>query len=221
MTTAAASNFTKYFELLAGLTGVVCYYKKYQSIWFAFAVFLLFLFGMEEMGTWYASKKLYLANTHLYKWIVVPASFLMYHFIYYKIVPEKLRRGVIVSGSLILLCAVYENNFLKEKHYYAISLTISAGCVAILIFGLSYFFDLLKKSDDLLRFKQLMSFWFCAGLLTFWLGSFPYLTFYNSMSNSPNFQIAQLYKAYRWIFIFLNYTMYTLFTIGYVWSRPK
>lgn len=220
MKTATASSLIKYFELLAGLTGIFFFYRKKESIWFAFAVFLVLLFGMESLGTWFAKNKMYLHNTNLYKWIAVPSQFIMYHFIYYKIVPEKFRRIVILSGLLFLLFALYENIFLKEQHFYAISLTISLGCISVLFFGLAYFFELLK-SNHILGFKQQMAFWFCAGLLVFYLGSFPYLTFYNSMSNSENVNIARLYKVYRWIFIFLNYIMYLLFTIGFTWSRPK
>ncbi|MBP6433019.1 MAG: hypothetical protein KA319_14755 [Ferruginibacter sp.] len=217
MKTADASNLIKYIELLAGFTGIICYRKNRKSIWFAFAVYLLVLYGMEELGTWFGKQKLRKENTILYKWIVVPSLFFMYHMLYYYIVQVKYKKFVIVSGILFLALALFENIFWNKEHFYSISMSISYGCLAVLFFSLLYFFDLVK-GDNLLHFKRLMSFWVCTGLLIFYLGSFPYLTFFNSMAISKTSSIAVMY---RWIFIFLNYTMYILFTIGYICSKPK
>lgn len=218
MKTATASSLIKYLELTAALTGMFCYYKKRRSIWFAFAVFLLFLFSMEMLGTWLGQQKMFLQNTRLYKWLVVPALFIMYHTVFYTILKKKvIRKSVIISGAVFIAIALFENVFWNQKHYYSLSLSISIGCISVLTYTLLYFFQLLK-SDSLLHFKKLMPFWFCIGLLIFYLGGFPYLTFFNSMAISHNKDIVQ---AYRWIFIILNYIMYLLFTLGFIWSKPK
>jgi len=39
MNIAFASSLIKYFELLAGITGVICYYRKQNTTWFTFADF--------------------------------------------------------------------------------------------------------------------------------------------------------------------------------------
>lgn len=217
MKTAFASNLIKYFELLAGITGIICYSKKRNSIWFAFAVFLVCLYGLEELGNWFGKNKLYLQNTNLYKWVVVPSLFLMYHVLYYSITLKNIKPFVLISAVLFLSSAFFENVFLNKEHFYSISLTISYGCLSVLILSLSYFF-LLIRSDDILHFKRLMPFWFCLGLLVFYLGSFPYLTFFNSMAD---LKTRNAYFIYRWIFIFLNWIMYLFFTIGFIWSKPK
>lgn len=217
MKTAFASNLIKYFELLAGITGIICFYKKRNSIWFAFAVFLVCLYGLEELGNWFGKNKMYVQNTNLYKWIVVPSLFIMYHIVYYTIAVKNIKRLVISSCILFLILALYENIFLGKEHFYSISLTISFGCISVLLFGLIYFFNLLK-SNEILNFWKLMPFWFCLGLIIFYLGSFPYLTFFNSMAISKN---RDAYFMYRWIFIFLNWVMYILFTIGFICSKQK
>jgi hypothetical protein len=217
MNTAFASSLIKYIELLAGITGVICYYKKQNTTWFTFAVFLISLYCMEQLGSWFIIKEMYVQNTYLYKWIVIPALFTMYHIVYFSISTKKIRPLVIMSAILFLLFALFENIFWSKAHFYSISLTLSYGCLSVLLLSLSYFYQLLK-SDQILHFKHSMPFWFCLGLLIFYLGGFPYLTFFNSMSIAKNQGIAQIYRC---IFISLNWIMYLLFTIGFIWSKPK
>jgi hypothetical protein len=217
MGAALASNLIKYLELLAGITGIICYYRTPKSIWLVFAAFLISLYGLEELGSWMGRNKMYEENTHLYKWIVIPALFVMYHIVYFSITIKKLRPIVLASGILFLLLAIFENLFLKDEHFFSISLTLSYGCLSVLLLSLFYFFQLIK-SEEILYFKRLMPFWFCVALLIFYLGSFPYLTFFNSMSISKNRETAAIY---RWIFIALNWIMYILFSIGFICSKPK
>lgn len=212
-----ASNLVKYFELLAGITGIICYYRKRQSVWFAFAVFLLCLYGLEELGSWYGRQRMYRQNTNLYKWIVVPSLFLLYHIAYYRISLKRIKPLVIISLAIFLSLALFENIYWSKEHFYSISLSISFGCISVLFFGLAYFYQLIM-GKDILEFKQLMPFWFCLGLLIFYLGSFPYLTFFNSMAIAKD---RHAYQVYQWIFIFLNWIMYLLFTIGFICSKPK
>lgn len=217
MKTAFANSLIKYFELLAGITGILCYYKKRNTTWFAFAVFLVCLWGLEELGRWLGKNEMYLLNTYLYKWIVVPTLFTMYHIIYYFIVATRFKAMVIISEIIFLSLALFENIFWGKEHYYSISLTISFGSISVLFLSLVYFFQLIK-SNDILNYRYLMPFWFCMGLIIFYLGCLPYLTFFNSMAKEKN---SNIYQAYRWVFIFLNWVMYLLFTTGFICSRPK
>ncbi len=212
-----ASSLIRYFELLAGLVGIVCYFKKRQSVWFAFAVFLVCLYGFETLGHWYATQKMYAYNTIMYKWIVVPLIFLMYHLCYYFILTKKYRPIVIISYCIFLVLALLENLLMESKHYYTISFTMSYGCVVLLFFSLVYFYQLVN-GEDILRFKNMMAFWFCLALLIFWIGSFPETFFNNLFGKTSKTELA---IAYRWIFIILNYIMYFLFTIGFICSKPK
>lgn len=217
MNTVFASNLVRYFELLAGLVGLLCYYKNRNSIWFAFAVFLVFLFGLETLAHYFGTHKLYKYNTILYKWIVIPLLFLMYHYCYYFILAKKYNTIVIISYCLFAILALLENLFLASTHYFTISFTLSYGCIAVTFFSLAYFYKLIR-SNDILYFKKLMPFWFCLGILLFFLGSLPNLFFSNYFSANYKMPLA---VAYRWIFIILNYIMYLLFTIGYLCSKPK
>jgi hypothetical protein len=212
-----ASGLIRYVELLAGIVGTICYYKNKNTVWFVLAVYLLCLFGFETLGHWYGMQHMYKYNTILYKWIVIPSLFLMYHLCYYFVMIKKYRPIVIISYCLFAGFALLENLFLANKHYYSISFTLSYGCVAILFFGLAYFYQLIK-SNDILHFKKLMPFWFCLAVLIFYLGSFPELFFGDYLATIRK---SSLGIAYRWVFIFLNYIMYLLFTIGFICSKPK
>ena len=217
MKTAFADSLIKYWELLAGITGLVCYFKRRNSIWFVFAVFLVCLFGMESAGKWLGRHQMVAANTRLYKWLVIPAIFLIYHWLYYHFSSKKTRPFVLASALIFVVLALSENIFLGRQHYYSISVTLGYGCTAILLLSFNYFAWLLKEGP-ILQFQQSMPFWFCAGLLVFYLGSFPYLVLFNSLGFSVS---KTAYWLFRWLFIILNYVMYLFFTIGFIWSRPK
>jgi hypothetical protein len=217
MKISTASSLIQYFELLAGITGLMCYWKKRNAIWFLFAVFLISLFCMEQLGDWYGRHKMIIQNTTLFKWIIIPSLFSIYHFVYYMILSKKYKTIILTSIILFLFFTVSENLIWKREHFYTISLTMSYGCLSVLTFSMLYFFQLVK-SEDLLTFKTSMAFWFCLGLLVFYLGSFPFLTFFNSLAIAKD---RTVYTFYRWVFIFLNYIMYLLFTIGFICSKPK
>ncbi len=217
MKTAFASNLIQYFELAAGITGIFCYFKNKRSPWFAFAVFLVLLFGMEILGKAFVKAGLKTHNSNMYKWVTIPLIFMVYHYIYYNIVQQKAKAYVLISAAIFIVITLFENLFLSKQHFYSISLTVSYGCLSVLILSLNYFFTL-TKSNDILYFSKLMPFWFCLALLIFYLGSFPYLTFFNSMAIAKN---RDAFNLYRWIFIYLNWIMYLLFAIGFLWSKPK
>jgi hypothetical protein len=211
-----ATSLIGWFELLAGLTGIVYYYKKRQSNWFVLAVFLVCLFGFEKLGHFLGTHGMGKYNSYMYKWVVIPSLFGIYHWVFFKI-NSNIKKQIVVSYTIFLALVILENVFLGKTHALQISLSLSVGCIAILYFCLHYFFNLLK-SEELLYFKTSMAFWFCCGLLLFYWGSFPYLTFFNSLAISKNKAIA---ANYRWVFIILNYIMYLLFTIGFICSKPR
>lgn len=216
-TSSKMTNYIKYLELLAGIVGVIVYSKKMKSVWFAFAASLIVLHFLEQLGQWFAKKELYSYNTSLYKWVVIPFLFSMYHFVYYKISTGKVKAFVAFALAAFLLVVFAENIFLKQLHFFSISLSLGIGCISVLIFSL-LFFNSLMKSDLILSFPKNMSFWFCSALFIFYIGCFPYLAFFNSLAK-PEYQNIQI--TYRWIFGVLNYLMYTLFIVGFICSRPK
>jgi hypothetical protein len=217
MKTSTASGLILYFELLAGIVGILIYYKQKKSVWLMFAVFLVLLFGMEMLGKWLAENKMRPLNSLWYKWVVVPSFFYIYHVVYYYILPKKYTKWVVISCSAFILSTIFENLFLSKEHLYAISTSLSIGCLAVLLFSLVYFFELLK-SNRLLNYYKEMAFWFCTGLFICYLVNFPSLTFANSLGLKKGSSLA---VVYRWVFIFLNYIMYLLFTIGFICSKPK
>jgi hypothetical protein len=218
MKASFAQQLIPYLELLAGITGIICYFNDKRSLWFKVAVALVLLFCFELLGEWLGTHDLRKANSMMFKWFVIPLLlFGIYHLVFYSINKGSTKKTVVFVYAFFLCLVVFENIFFNTMHKYQISLSISAGCISILYFSLHYFFDLVK-TDAVLNFKTSMTFWFCCGLLIFYLGCFPYLSFFNSLNISKD---KTIFNFYRWIFICLNYVMYLLFTIGFICSRPK
>lgn len=217
MNQSFASHLIPIFELIAGITGIYCYAKNRNTFWFWFAIFLLCLFGLEELAGWFGKHKMYDYNVRLAKWVTLPFWLGVTHIMFYITATEKIKRFAIINFVNFVVITLYEILIIGKEHYFTNSLSLSYSCLAVLFFCMLYFFGLVK-SKELLHFKTQMAFWFYLGLFVFFLGCFPYLTFFNSLAISKNRDAASMY---RWIFIFLNYIMYLLFTIGFICSKPK
>jgi hypothetical protein len=211
-----ASNLVKYFELIAGLIGVLVYYKDKKTIWFILAVFLIVLFGMEYTGYWLGKTERYKQNTILYKYLVIPSLFCMYHFIFYHLLPNH-KINVLVSLATFIVVVFFENLLLSKEHYFTVSTSLSYGCLAVSVGAIMYLLNLVK-TDAILDFKKNMGFWVSIGLLLFYVGSFVRFTFGNSLGFNSNNSITAILN---WTFLILNYIMYTLFAIGFICSKPK
>ncbi len=211
-----ASGLIKYFELIAGIIGVIAYYRNKGSFWFAFALYLVLLFGMEYTGYQLLKNGMYKQNTLLYKYVIIPSLFCAYHFLFYHLL-KKHKLKVLISLGIFLVIALVENLLLSQQHYFSISMALAYGALAVVACSIVYLLNLVK-TDEVLKFNTNMGFWFCIAILLFYVGSIVKLTFFNSLVFPKNSTIATFFN---WIFIVLNYIMYFLFTIGFICNKPK
>ncbi|MEP7237457.1 MAG: hypothetical protein ABI685_06325 [Ferruginibacter sp.] len=203
-------------EAVAAITGLITWNKWKNSYFKCVPVYLVILVLCECVGYYYGSNKNYEAVKNLYMLFVIPMEFSFVCWLFYKNLPSRFRKIILVLWLLYLVFLVLDNIVFNNGNYIFMSLSYTVGNTIILILVLMYLIGL-TISEDILTFNKDIMFWISAGLLIFYLGTFPYYGLYNIM--------AQKYMVsfinYTWVMIFLNYSMYLLFTIGFIWAKAK
>lgn len=144
--------------------------------------------------------------------VSVVTEILFIHWFFYKTLSKK----IIIAGACIYLLGFLLEHFLIQDHaYYFQSLSYTIGNLFILVYLLMFFIELVK-SERILVFKKLTVFWISLGMLVFYLGTFPFYGLYNELAKDLN-----IFVPLAWISTSLNYSMYLLFTIAFIWGKPQ
>ncbi|HRH47202.1 MAG TPA: hypothetical protein PLP23_00545 [Panacibacter sp.] len=144
--------------------------------------------------------------------VTVVTEMIFIHWFFYKTLHKK----IIIAGACIYLLGFLMENFLIQDHaYYFQSLSYTIGNLFILVYLLMFFIELVK-SERILVFKKLTVFWIALGMLVFYLGTFPFYGLYNELAKDLD-----LFVPLAWISTSLNYSMYLLFTIAFIWGKPQ
>jgi hypothetical protein len=201
-------------EFLAAIAGFFTWskWKNSNLKWFPFYLFVItalefcfyLFYGMKKFDT-----------AGFIKEIQVPIEILFINWFFFKTLTKKLRI-IIPAGIIIYIVSlILELTWLKSNTYYFESLSATIGNLCILIYCIIYFIDLVN-SDKILFFRKLTVFWLVTGMLVFYLGTFPYYGLYNELGKNEN-----LFISISWVALSLNYCMYLLFTIAFIWGKPQ
>lgn len=206
----------KYFELGAGLIGLLYFNKWKKSAFFVLPIYLIVISCSEFTGAWLRDIGRMDYYYILYKYFVLILEFITPVFIFSKsnLLNKKWLRLMIV---LFFLCWLAEVIFLTNSKLPFTSLSYSMGNIFLTIIIFMYFRQLIY-GDGLLTFKQDSYFWYSVALLIFYLGSFPFYLLFNTLAKKYYLEI---YLPYYLVVIFLNFIMYSLFAAMFIWTRPK
>ena len=202
-------------EGLACVIGLLHWARLFPFFWKYFVVYLGIICCCEFVG-WYMVSQGIKGSTQMYNYFVIPLEFLFMCFLYYKNLPMRFRKTVLVLSTFYILSWITEQLFLREVKWIWLSMSYSVGNIIILILGIIYFLQLLK-SEKLLSYKKEMFFWVNLGLMLFYVGTFPYYAMFKTLyETEPN-----LFNVLSWIGVLLNYAMYSFFIIGFLCTNIK
>ncbi len=199
-------------ECMATIAGLLTWRKYKYNYHKRFIIYLLILVVFEVLY-W-----LFILNNKgtlaaLMHEIVIPFEILFINWLFYKILNIK-NKKLILSGTVIYVSSLlFEKTLLSNVTYYFQSLSYTVGNLFILIYIILYFIQLVK-SNKILVFKKLTEFWIVCGLLVFYLGTFPFYGLYNELAKNLD-----IFMPVAWVATSLNYCMYLLFTIGFIWGK--
>lgn len=208
--------FTRYLiliEVIAAIAAFACYHKWKHSYLKWFPVYLSIVILFEISHQVFSFLKDHSHASLMYE-IVVPFEMLFISWFFYKTLNTK-SRGITLAGAAIYMAAlVLEKMLFQNNSYYFQSLSYSIGNLFILIYLILFFIELVK-SNNLFIFKRLTVFWIACGMLIFYLGTFPFYGLYNELAKDLD-----VFMPVAWVATSLNYCMYLLFTIGFIWGKP-
>ncbi len=205
-------------EATACIVGFRYWKKLKDTYWKFFPVYLACILAAELLGRYLGYKKLYTANLALYNYFVIPLEILFFISLFYRTFSTRSLKRLSIIVAFIYMACWFSEMFLlpKVSSFWVGALSYTVGIVTLLVLILSYLFKL-SSSDEIVFIKHNMMFWVCMGLFVFYAFSLPFYGMYNYLyKHHYNF-----YLTYSNIIFFLNYIMYGLFTLAFIWGKPK
>jgi hypothetical protein len=204
------------FELLAFITGIIYWKKVRHTHWKWFVVYLGFIFILDSTGG-FMFMVLKQNNAWLYKWLIMPVSFLFFFWLYWKTFTHRKEKNWSVAASVIYgLSFIADTVWLSKIKFVYSSFSYCTGNLLLLILIILFFLKFIG-SDEILQYKRNMMFWVCIGLLVYYMISLPYFGLWNTLRTDYKL----LFRRYWIVQMVLDYLMYIFFTTSFIWGRPK
>jgi hypothetical protein len=205
----------KYFELVTGIVGILCY-KKYSNTFLRYFLYVLWLVILVEFTVSILKRHYGISPNNFVYNVLTSVQYVYYFLLYYKIISiDKYKRWV--KGFLITFIVSVVINFVwfQKLHVTAAfhSYTFTFGAI-LLIVTIGLFLVEILNTEKVLYFKRYLMFWISVGLFVFYTGIIPFVLSLNllpALLSSDSLAIN---------FFTLNVVMYTCFTIGFILSRP-
>ena len=205
-------------ELAACITGFV-YWKKIKNIyWRWFPVYLGIIVLTELSAEYFLNVKHNLRiNISIYEFFGVPLEFLFFFWLFYRYFGEtKKNQWPLYLGLIYFGCWFFDVVYLSKQKLYFESISYIVGNILLLIILLMFFIKF-SKGDEILKYKSSMIFWVSLGLMIFYIGTLPFYGFRTILYR----QDRDFFYVYWYIQFGLNYLMYILFVLSFVWGKPK
>lgn len=208
--------FLNLCELIAFLSGMICFRKIKSSYWKWFVVYLGLIVIAEFTGEYLLIIR-QVPNQWIYTWFVIPLEYLFLFWIFFMYFKDSAYQyWPLYSGVLYTIAYIIDMAYLRFQEFAFSSFSYMLGCVLLLLLIIFYFVRLFK-SDSILQFKEDMMFWVCTGLLVFFLGSFPFYGLWNTLVNDH----PKVFNIYWMVQIAFDCVMYLFFACAFVWGKLK
>lgn len=204
-------------EILACVFAFAYWRKLKNSQWKWLPFYLLAVVVIEFTGRLLANNNQFSANINMYKFIGFPVQFLFFFFMFYQYrYFQKKRYWILTAIVVYIFSIVFETFFISNQSYWFNSFSYSVGNLLLLYFLLFYFFRFVQ-SREILYYKYDIMFWFCLGLLIYYVGTLPYWALRNLLVS----RYRSIFEIYSYIWLMLDYLMYLIFINGIVKCRLK
>jgi hypothetical protein len=205
-------------ELMACISGFVHWKKIKHTHWKFFPIYLGLIVAIELVGKYLNSQQLYSANLALYNYFGIPLEMLFFIWLFYKsFAHTPLQRLPLIAAGLYFVGWLADMFLIPKGSYIWIgSFSYTLGIVMLLVLILTSLYKF-ATSNEIVFIKTNMMFWVCMGVFVFYSFSLPYYGMGNYLYN----HYRRVYHSYSELIYWLNYVMYLLFTIAFIWGKPK
>ena len=201
------SHLYIWFILAGSILSALMYFKKGMPLFLqALPVYLLVTFVVELIGQWMNNEGR--ATVTLYN-IFVTIEFIFYFWMLQYVIRNRSVKRILRNSLWLYPIVVILNKLFLQKGPQFHTLTVSLGCLLIVIAAITYFFELFQfeKPVDLIREP---SFWICSGLLFYYACIFPLYALINFF-RSPSDLVIKIIDS---ILAIMNIFLYSSFIIA-------
>ena len=197
------------FIALSGVSGTLIFFRKNTPIHLRLLTLFLFVtLAVEMTATYRWEQGLY--TTQLYNYFII-FQFEFNFYLLYAIIHKASTRSWIQKAGLIFFLFSIINLFLFQGMDKYNSITYALGCLFVVGFSVSYFYQLFAN-PVLVNILHESSFWLAAALLFYFACSFPLITLVNFMSNLGDRFLSLIAS----LLSIMNYFLYLLFSIAFL-----
>ncbi|TXD84183.1 hypothetical protein ESY86_06255 [Subsaximicrobium wynnwilliamsii] len=222
--------FTKFFELAAAVSGSIYLNKTKHKTIRIFVYYLWLTVVVETLGVYTQI----LQNNYDYEWYIAlknsvfcPNTWLynIYSFlaigligIFYSGLLSSKKFKIIIRGSIVAYSLFTIVFFLQTNAFFVMSLPYNMllGTMIICVFVVLYFLELIR-SEVLLKFYKLPSFYISVALLFWYLCVAP-LFIFGSYYRAVNTDFIQFRVL---LLLIINILTYSCFSFGFIYSLYK
>ena len=179
-----------------------------------FFAILMLVTATIEIGSHYTIFPTIQKSNHWIFNVETIFEFYFFSYFFYKILKHKISRKLIKIFVFAYPVILVISFFTIQKWYYFHTYTYILGVFYLVILCLLYFHELYTDNE----FKKLSTspeFYIVTGLLIFTAGQLPYMILINYL-NTHYLKVSSFFRLY--ILGTLNIVMYTMFSIGLLWS---
>ncbi|KGL58977.1 hypothetical protein PHEL85_3250 [Polaribacter sp. Hel1_85] len=211
-------NIIYLLSFLSTLIFAIFYFRKSFDInlrYFSAYLFFMFLFEIIASFVKYQGYD----NLWIYNMLTLIEFNCLFFFLRSIILSIKVKKIVLyivyIFNAIYILTNIYylflENYLVTYNSIVSIS---GSFLISIVIF---LFFRDFLNSDKILNYWKTLSFWISFGLLFYYLGTIPFTSIINFMSDIPQSSKIYLIKVQFFLTIF----MYSCFIFGALWSQKQ
>ncbi|MEM5538276.1 hypothetical protein [Olleya sp. AS48] len=223
------SILTKFFILVAVVSGLVTYKKHKGTPATFFVKVLIYFLIVELIGTYSSLYKNFSFLEPIYNslfrqnywWYTIAFDIIgivLFSLLFQKIIPNKLYNKVLKYSTygfvlFSILYIIYNRDLFFFQFFPVIQIT---GALIILSCSVFYFIELLLN-DKIIKFYKFLYFYIAIAIFIWWIVVTP-LTFYDVYMVNGDWD----YILLKWeIYLSLNFIMYISFAIGFLISEPE
>lgn len=208
----------KICEIIAAITGCICWFKWRKTYWKWFPVYLIFIALSEFVGRYLSQNISHQANNYYYSFVVRPSTYLFFFWIFYSYDRVKgiKKKPQLYISILFIICVIADYFFFQHRKYWIQSFSMSMGTVLLLVLLVRFFLHFLFKGD-IFKFYREMMFWFSVIIFIYYLGTFPFFALRNTLAS--NYPV--LFINYWYVQMGLSCLMYLLFAFSLIWTKPR
>lgn len=205
-------------EILACVTGFLYWKKIRHTYWRWFPVYLGIIVLTEFAAEYFSyARAQFGINIDIYRFFGIPFEFLFLFWLFHQYFGKSLKiKWPLISAAIYLICLFIDLIFVGKMKLFFDSFSYTIGNILLLVLLLMFFLKF-TESDEILEYRSSMMFWVCLGLMIFYLGSLPFY----GLRTTLYYMDRNFYYTYFYIQFGLNYLMYILFTLSFIWGKQK